>query len=322
MKKTDLYLAADSGGSKTIWVLMDADGNEIFRCRTKGLGFIKEGEPQVISSVKEAYEMIAPYGCLKRIFLSLGGPNVAEVQSLLQQFFVCDSVCVEREARGDMILAAAKQLGCSAAVMCGTGSVAVGETSNGRKYAGGWGPIYGDGGSGGGLGSEALKLFLRSLDGQPFTNRMRELFSFLYEGLDVERFESRMELKARALNTSRRDLAAMAPEIYRLAEAGDPVAVSLYESAAKEIADLALCVSEDRPDVSVLLCGGFFTQKPFLLDRCKKLFSEKSTARLHYEPLFSPILAAKLAVLKDVGNMNETEKFHKFLNEERAYHND
>ena len=322
MKKTDLYLAADSGGSKTVWVLMDADGNELFRCRTKGLGFINAGEPQVVLSVREAYEMISPYGCLKRIFLSLGGPNIEEIQSLLQQFFVCDSICVEREARGDMILVAAKQLGCSAAVMCGTGSVAVGETSDGRKYAGGWGPIYGDGGSGGGLGSEALKLFLRSLDGQPFTEGMSELFSFLSKGLDMAHFESRMELKARALNIRRRDLAALAPEIYRLAEAGDPVAVSLYESAAKEIADLALCVSENRSGVSVLLCGGFFTQKPFLLNRCKKLFSEKSKACLHYEPLFSPILAAKLAALKDVGNMNEAEKFHKFLTVEREYHND
>lgn len=319
MKKAQLYLAADSGGSKTLWVLMDAEGNEIVRCRTKGLASVKEGEPQVALSVREAAELMGSYAPPKRIFLSLGGPNVEEVRLLLQRFFGSTSVCVEREARGDAILAAAKHLGCSAVVMCGTGSVAVGNTANGRKYAGGWGPVYGDGGSGGGLGSEALKLFLRSLDGHPFTEGMKELFLFLGKDSQGEDFESRMELKAKALNTSRRDLAALAPKIYRLAEEGDPVAIALYESAAKEIAALALRVSEDRLESSVVLCGGFFIQKPLLLALCQKHFSEKSKARLLYEPLFSPLLAAKLAVLKEAGIGMESETFHKFLNEEKEH---
>lgn len=309
-----LYLAADSGGSKTVWMLLKENGDLVAKVRTNGLGAVREGVLPVLQTVMEAFKTLDSYGKPDRIFLSLGGPNLLEVKSALEQAWCGVPVIVEREACGNAILAAAKYMGCSAVVMCGTGSVAVGDTENGRKYAGGWGPVYGDGGSGGGLGSEALRLYLRSFDGHACSEGLAGLFSKLTEGLDVAIFENRMELKARALGMNRRDLAALAPEIYRLAEAGDPVAISLYNDASKEIANLAMGVSDRSEDFCVLLCGGFFAQKPMLIESCRRMFAENSCAALRYEPLFSPIVAAQLAVLEG-GNITITEEiFDKLLN--------
>ena len=307
MSEGKLFLAADSGGSKTDWALTDESGNTLYSCQTQGLGAIKEGVLPVLQTVQEAHAQIEKIGSVQSIYLSLGGPNVREVEDAIKYCWQNIPVCVEREARGNAMLTAAKFLGCSAVVMCGTGSVAMGDTQSGRKYGGGWGPVYGDGGSGGGLGSDALRLFLRAIDNRTDIGGLKDIFSVLTNGLDITQFDDRMELKNRAVSMSRRDLAALIPDIYRLAESGDKTALQLFEKAAKEIAELATYVSDNSPAFKILLCGGFFVHKPILLDLCYKEFAKKSFAQLKYILDFSPIVAAKTAVLQQ-NNIQITEE--------------
>lgn len=299
MKEKEIFLAADSGGSKTIWVLIDSSGKRLKEYRTKGLGAVEEGILPVGEIVEKISAEIREGYDVQGIYLSLGGPNVSEVSQALKRSWPNVPVKVEREACGDAILYAASFLGCSAVVMCGTGSTAIGDTENGRCFSGGWGPIYGDGGSGGGMGRDALCLFLRSLDGMDNIGQLCSLFSDLTDGLDVKKFTGRMEVKKRALGLSREYLASMAPQIYHLAEQGDETAVRLYREAAEEIASMAYSVSTHSPEFSVLLCGGFFKNKPYLLDWCKNAFAKKSPAALCYNEKFSPIIAAEIAVLRN-----------------------
>lgn len=314
MKLKKLFLAADSGGSKTVWTLINEDGDLIKEIKTRGLG-AQPGTLPIKEIVSEACAALSSFGIPSAIFLSLGGPNTDEVEcALCSAFGRGIPITVEREASGNAILAAAKHLGCSAVIMCGTGSVAVGDTSSGRKYSGGWGPIYGDGGSGGGMGSEALRRFLRSVDTGEDIGGIGELFSALSDGLDISSFSGRMELKRRAIAMSRRELAALAPKIYALAELEDPTAISLYREAASEIAQLALGVSEDSADFKILLCGGFFANKHLLLTMCYELLAKKSRANLIYEPRFAPIVAAGIAVLHSANTEITNELFEKLLN--------
>lgn len=310
-----LYIAADSGGSKTVWTVIGENGDIIKKYVTIGLGAAKEGTLPVAETVADAFEKLSDVGMLSGIFLSLGGPNVSEVQSAIKGCAKGVPVKVEREACGNSMLYAARFLDCSAVVMCGTGSVAVGDTKNGRKYSGGWGPVYGDGGSGGGMGSDALRIFLRSIDTNKDIGKLASLFGHLKEDLDITTFEGRMELKSRAINMSRRELASLAPRIYKLAEDGDAASYGLYESAAIEIADLAYGVSDDLGDFGVLLCGGFFAGKPMLLEMSERLFAKMSRARLIYEPRFSPIVAAQISVLRENGVKVTHAMFDKILND-------
>lgn len=314
MKDKKIYLAADSGGSKTIWALVSEDGKKIHEFKTIGLGAVKAGILPVKETVLEAAEQINKEYSPAGIFLSLGGPNVDEVYDALKEAWQDVPIEVEREARGDAVLYAASFYGCSAVVMCGTGSVAVGFTENGKSFSGGWGPIYGDGGSGGGMGSEALKLFLRSVDNAEDVGRLAELFSDLTKELDISDFDGRMELKNRAINMSRRELAALAPKIYALAEEGDETCLGLYEDAAKEIVQMAYTVSKNSADTNVMLCGGFFAEKPMLLEMCNKAFTKKSKATLKYCPEFSPIVGAKLAVFKNSQIKITEEIFNNIIN--------
>lgn len=296
---TKLFLAADSGGTKTVWRLINETGKIVFEHHTDGLGAIKAGILPVNETVLEAKQKINDIGMPSGIFLSLGGPNVDEVLTALNRVWPNIQIEVEREARGDAILYAASFFNCSSVVMCGTGSVAVGDTKSGRCYCGGWGPIYGDNGSGGGIGQEALKLYLKHFDNLENIGSVAEIFSFLSEGLNTSAFEGRVAMKDRILALSRKEIAAFTPKIYDLALKGEKTALELYKKSAKEIALMAYNVSDNNPNSKVLLCGGFFNNSPLLLKLCEQEFANISKAKLLYSAEFAPILGAELSVLKN-----------------------
>ncbi len=314
MENKKLFLAADSGGSKTEWVIIDQTGSIIKSIKTKGLGAIREGILPVKDIIKEAFDCLNQFQNIEYLYLSLGGPNVSEVETYLKEFWPCCTVKVEREANGNAMLNAAKMMNCDAVVMCGTGSVAMGETNEGRKYCGGWGPVYGDEGSGGGLCTQALRTFLRSLDGLEPDSCLREIFSEIISGLDLKNFEQRMEAKKRAVELDRRTLASFTTKIYEAAISGDKVALQLYDNAAKEIADMAFSVSDNTKSTKIIICGGFLSNSPFLLEKIKEYFSYISDATIVYNPHFCPIVAAKVAVLQ-MGSVDvDSTLFEKLLN--------
>lgn len=292
-----IYLAIDSGGSKTLWRCVDNCGNIIGEIKTEGMGAINAGILPVYDITRQASLEINKLGVPAGIYVSLGGPNTDEVCSALKSVWSDIDIIVEREANGNAILEAAKFLNCSSVVMCGTGSTAVGEKIGIRAYAGGWGPIYGDGGSCGGLGSDALKIFLKSLDSKEDVGLLSGVFTSLTEGLDIRNFPKRMELKRRALALSRRELAALAPKIYELADMNDKYSLMLYEKAAEEVSLMASAVCDNDENKKVLLCGGFFKNKPNLLAKCYDEFSKVSSAKMEYNENFNPIIAATVAVL-------------------------
>ncbi len=317
-----IYLAVDSGGSKTLWSLIDISGFTVYETRTAGLGAVKEGILPIDGTVSFAATELKNVALPSAVFLSLGGPNTREVEKALKKHFPGMPVKVEREACGDAILRAAAYMNCSSVVMCGTGSVAVGDTANGRKYCGGWGPVYGDGGSGGGMGQQALKLYLRDIDGFESSHGLRDIFAFLSDGLDLSEFKDRMELKNRAVNLDRKTLASFAPKIYELWERGDAQAEKLYCDAAREIAEMAYLTSDDKNDTQVLLCGGFFANKPLLLDKCREELEKISRAQIIYDPAFSPSISAKTAVLDENGKRVDGEIFKRILKNERKQNNE
>lgn len=314
MEKSKIFLSADSGGSKTLWILLSDKGDKICEYKTAGLGAIKEGILPVLETVKEAGKYLEQFGEIDGVYLSLGGPNTDEVYDALKKVWKNINVKVVREAKGEAILHGASFLGCQSALLCGTGSTAVGLKGGRKCFAGGWGPIYGDGGSGGGLGSDALKAYLRSVDGFLDIGKVKTLFSHLEEGLDIKVFEERMELKKRAVEMSRRDVAALAPDIYTLMEEGDSFATKLYSNAAEEVAFMADAVCDNNENAKVLICGGFLKNKPLFFEMCKKAFAKKSRAELCYNEKFSPSTGACIAVLSENGVEITQEMFNKILN--------
>lgn len=310
-----LFLAADSGGSKTVWRVLNSSGETLEQIRTEGMGAIP-GTLPINETARYAYEVLGRTA-YPSIFVSLGGPNTEEVENALRKCWQNASVTVIRESSGVGMLHAAGFLGCTSAVLCGTGSTAVGMKSGRMTYAGGWGPVYADGGSGGGLCKDALTLFLRTLDGDGCESDLAPVFSFITEGLDTMSFAGRMEAKSRAVTLSRRELSALLPGIYELYRQCVPTAVSLFNDAIDEICRLAGCVTDNSPESGVLLCGGFFRNKPEFVELCRKRFAAVSSAKLVYDERFDPIVGVCTAAIQSGGIEITQEVFENILNEKR-----
>ena len=300
MESSELYLAADSGGTKTDWAAFDRTGKVILNGRTEGLAGLNHAPVSFTQFELQTVKFAALKP--KAVYLSLGGPNTGEVEGFLRKRFPESRVRVEREADGNMILFAASFRGCRAAVMAGTGSTAMGEIGGRRVYAGGWGPAYGDDGAGGGIGFRALRSYLRSLDSLESCGRIADLFRHLALGLDPRTFAGRMELKSRANAMTRRELAALAPALAELAEQGDASAKALLEHAALENARLAAAVTPPSGSGKILGCGGIFRLGASFLHRCEAHLRElRPEQEWVWLPDFSPVKAAMLFLLHGEG---------------------
>ena len=251
-----VLLAADSGGTKTEWRWLTPAGETLRKIVTAGVAALHPGTLPVRALIGEgagAMPGTVPAG----IYFSLGGPNVDEVRSALESVWPGVPLTVEREASGDLVASCRQFLHCEAVVMAGTGVTAMGFSPGGtRKFAEGWGPLYGDLGAGGGIGLEAVRTFLRGVDGTADPGRLAELFREQVAGLDLTVFSDRMELKARVNALTRRDLAALAPQVMALAVRKDAPAAEIIARSARHMAELGAAVAPQGG--AILMLGGLF----------------------------------------------------------------
>ena len=268
----ELLLAIDTGGSKSDYLLLDPEKHYLNRTRGKGVAALNPGTLPVERYLREGTaEFAGRSGKISLVYCSLGGPNAEEVMSALKTLFPKAEIHIGREADGDMILTAAGPYHSKAAVLCGTGSVAAGEINGGRVYAGGWGPYLGDGGSGGGIGYDALRLLLRSVDSGLAESVLPGIFPQLPRRAGT--FAERMSLKMAANRISRAEMAAQVPRIAELAETGNPEALGLLEKAATEISFLVKSVTPEIPEADmdgVLALGGLFNCGELFRELCRR----------------------------------------------------
>lgn len=104
MQGKGLYLALDSGGNKTVGVLLNERGEAVRRYRTQGMAAAKDGELPVWNIAAEIEREISCFGMPQRIYCSLGGANVAEVTEAFTGVFASIPVLVEREASAHAVV--------------------------------------------------------------------------------------------------------------------------------------------------------------------------------------------------------------------------
>lgn len=175
-------------------------------------------------------------------------------------------------------------------LIAGTGSIAYGrDAANQAARAGGWGHVLGDEGSGFWLGRKALSAVLRAADhrGEPTAlaaritahfgvAREQELVQPIYEG----------GMKPRVI-------AAIAPIVGEMAEAGDRVAMRIVDSGVDELTAAAVSVARRLSlvdaNIPLPLAGGIFHALPLV----KRLVVERLSCLLpHARP---ELLAAEPA---------------------------
>ena len=170
------YLGIDGGGSKTTFLLVDEYYNELCHLQSGpsnhlsvGADAAREAIMQGISRLTEQPNIVCAG------FAGAGRPDsVAFYKEVLQSLIPGAQIIIESDA----FIASIGAIGIDPGILliAGTGSIVIGREKDRTMFrVGGWGPYFGDEGSGFWIGREAIRAALRSVDSQApseFTERM------------------------------------------------------------------------------------------------------------------------------------------------------
>ncbi|RKE21608.1 N-acetylglucosamine kinase [Streptomyces sp. TLI_171] len=301
-------LAVDAGNSKTDLALVSADGRVLGTARGGGFqpqvtGFgaaIDALAPLVADLARQAGVELRPGGrpLTSHVSACLANADLPIEEQLLHDAITAHgwapSVHVANDTFG--LLRAGTDGPLGVAVVCGAGINCVGLRPDGRTAR--WpalGRLTGDWGGGGGLAEAAMWHAARAEDGRGEATLLSPMIGAHF-GLDgANAFAEAMHLGR--IDGSR--LHEVAQLLFTAAEAGDPIALSLIDRQADEVARLAI-VALTRLDlldqrVPVVFGGGVLAaRRPLLNDN---VFARLAAAAPLAEPrvvVAPPVLGAAL----------------------------
>jgi N-acetylglucosamine kinase len=195
-----------------------------------------------------------------------------------------------------------KSGGWGVVVAAGTGSFCKGcNPACEEEYAGGWGPLIGDEGSGYEIAKEALAAITAAHDGRANDTSLTQ---DILRAIEIREI---VDLKTFMYNPpiGRHQLARLAPYVFAAAEKGDEVATTILENAGNRLAELAEPVVSRlfRPDEQfpVILTGGVMREGSILV---RTLISEikkiRPAADVYVSPLL-PLLGTVIIGLDSIG---------------------
>jgi len=236
-------IGIDGGGTKTTVVLADLQGNVLAEETAGASNFL-------IIGVEKAAEVLyaAADACCRKAGLSfdhvealaagLTGAGRASDQQRMRdglehyakaQGSSLNNVIIESDAR--VALEAAFKGAAGMILICGTGSIALGKSSDGRVFrVGGWGRIIGDEGSGYTIGREGLNAVTRQLDGRAKKTLITELVA---KNLKLKTQEDIIA----AVYRENLDVATVAPLVVEAAEKQDSDCERILNKATFELTE-------------------------------------------------------------------------------------
>jgi N-acetylmuramic acid 6-phosphate etherase len=253
MNSREKILGVEGGGTKTAWVIVNRDGNE--------LQILDQGTlPPSNFRLATSERLRAIFGELPKeidrggVFLA-GCGTEEDRQSLLR-------LCAGIWPGAKIVTGSDRESGLAAAlghadgivVNAGSGSSVTGRRDQRVENAGGWGHILGDAGGGYFLSLQALRLILREYDlhrGEvQFTTKILRALSL--NNLD--------ELVRWAQTADKMELAMLTPVVFEAAATGDARVMEIIEEGARVLCEYTEAVASRLHLLApkVMLLGGLF----------------------------------------------------------------
>ena len=305
-----MFIGMDGGGTKSAFVLIDQTGGIRASHHGGSAYYLEVGIEGVRALVNDGIKGLlrtAGLSAQNLDFAYFGLPvhgedartaelNLLPTSTLDRTHYACGN---------DMVCGWAGSLACQDGinVVAGTGSICYGEFLGRSARSGGWGELFSDEGSAFWIARSGFTLFSRMSDGRAAKGPLYELFR--------ERLGTRRDIELTAvvldeLAQGRSKVAAWSKLVHSSAERGDPQAINIFTSAARELADLVVAVRQslDVPAETLLpvsYSGGIFS--------VGALVTEPFAAALHASggnyklvvPRFPPVIGAALYAAKCAG---------------------
>ncbi len=233
------FLGLDAGGTRTRWVLLDAQERVLTSGETAPIQAAVQGVDAAAEALAGALaEILAAIDPGQRPGVTVAG--VAGAGAVAVRHALAAAAPVPLHVTGDAALVAALALADTpgVAVWSGTGSFVIARDDEGRLHrAGGRGPLLGDEGSGYDVVRRAAVAVVRAIDG---VGLKTALAPALADFFDVEE-PAHLGACMQRLSSGR--VAAAMPLVAEIADTGDPVAARVIEQAAQELVALAVSIA-------------------------------------------------------------------------------
>jgi glucosamine kinase len=262
-----VVIGVDGGGSSTRVYVADERAQVLFKSTGDGSAVHPGAEADsadVIGALAKNAVIDAELGHLMPRALVVGVAGVGReaqkiaLQQELERMEIAEAVVVITDAEAAMEDAFSD--GPGILLIAGTGSIAWGRSPAGTtQRCGGWGPVFGDEGSGAWLGRKALQVIAAAHDGrEPET----ALTGALLTALELDDVAAIITWAASATPA---DMAALAPAVLSAAEVGDLRANTIVTMAVEELALHVRALArtlfvDERASIPVALHGGLLAK--------------------------------------------------------------
>lgn len=312
MSSSQIVLSIDGGGTTTdVCIARSSTGKSpviLGRSRGGPTNLNSLGVTRVIAELDKAISDAAKKADISerqfdRSIVALAGAAENKDRVEIEKWLISETkgdVRVITDAEFVLSVAEALAPKGSAAIglLVGTGSVAFfrKQTSLDIMRAGGWGPVLGDDGSGYWIGRAALRRVLQAADeGKP----MGELAKALFNRLGATTPRGLISKVHETPDTTPR-IASLAPLVFAVAEAGDPLARDILLEAALYVGVLVSQVVSrmgENPESTVVACAGSVaTRESVFANKIKELLGSTGITEVYFidDPAFAAIqLASK-----------------------------
>ncbi len=290
------YLGIDGGGTRTTAAVADENLNTIFKAVGKTINFYAVGMEnsrknldEIIGEITQKLDIAA----FEAVFIGCSAlDNEADKETLNA---LCGGIIsANRIAMNSDVYVALKSANGNCVAVCGTGSMAVGEKSDGSiAVKGGWGHIIGDEGSAYAIAVKALKKCCVACDKNERTPLLEAAESYF----EVNDFRKAINIIYSA-ETAKDYIAGFAQNVGKLAADGCKISKEIVSSEAKAYAQTVIALINELENCSLLsLYGGVFQHNPMFRaafeSEITKAFPDIKTEILDIPPEEGALKAAR-----------------------------
>jgi glucosamine kinase len=286
---TLIVIGIDGGGSKTRVIVADEQGTQLGEV-VGPASAVRPGQAEhsaevITEAVRDALASCEMTHVVPKVLcVGVAGAGRDPERQALWQALVGREIAEEVVVHPDFAIALDDAFGDGPGILLisGTGSAAFGRGPNGQiARCGGWGPVFGDEGSGAWVGRRALSVVTASADGrEPETALMGAV-------LTAAQVNDPQELIAWAAQATPAILATLAPVVSSVADSGDLRANAIISLAVEELvlhvrALARQLFGDERAATPVAFTGGMLTRGTTLRKRLEhRLKSAVPGAQLH-----------------------------------------
>jgi len=282
-KNTIELLAVDGGGTKTLAVLVDANGTILGEGRAGATNYHVAGAIRVKEALEKAILAafmdagINPSSVVKKAVFALAGIDTdndeKEVSRVVKETVNGLPIKIERLLVENDCLSAllgSTQNKAGVLLIAGTGSIVFAHDGNNRIVrSGGWGHRFGDEGSGYWIGKQAIESVLKMQDGRGENTLLAKLVLEKFDFTKIEELYNWAYSDAYSVD----DVGAIATTVDEAFRLGDPVSKRILERAAEELLLLVHTAIENagiqQSEIDLILQGGVFQHNHYIKNQVR-----------------------------------------------------